>query len=129
MSFEWSVKMENETEITSESSTEDMDSVSFLMINDDKGRTYRCIANNSVGMGTMCSIEITGKKLIHRIKPQTKFSIPPAYVRCTCTMYMGLLTCENLFFIFSKFKITNVTFSILTYCFAHMLNSDTCILE
>lgn len=62
MSFEWTVKMENETEIIPEpSSGEDTDTVSFLTINDDKGRTYRCIANNSVGLGTMCSIEITGK--------------------------------------------------------------------
>lgn len=61
MSFEWTVKMENETEIIPEPSTEDTDTVSFLTINDDKGRTYRCVANNSVGIGTMCSIEITGK--------------------------------------------------------------------
>ncbi|XP_031616824.1 hemicentin-1 isoform X2 [Contarinia nasturtii] len=59
MSFEWTVKMENETEIMPESSTDDSDTVSLLTINDDKGRTYRCIANNSVGIGTMCNIEIT----------------------------------------------------------------------
>lgn len=61
MDFEWSVKMENETEILPERSTSDTETVSFLTINDDKGRTYRCVANNSVGIGTMCSIEITGK--------------------------------------------------------------------
>lgn len=63
MSFEWSVKTENETEIIVESSTSDTDTVSFLTINDDRGRIYRCIANNSVGIGTMCSIEITGKRV------------------------------------------------------------------
>lgn len=61
MSFEWTVIMENETEIMPESSTEDTDTVSFLTINDDKARTYRCIANNSVGIGAVCTKEITGK--------------------------------------------------------------------
>lgn len=62
MSFEWSVKMENETEIHPlESSLDDKENMSFLRISiEDKGRTYQCIANNSVGIGTMCSIEITG---------------------------------------------------------------------
>lgn len=60
MDFEWSIKTENETEILYEPSTSDTDSVSFLTIDDDRARTYRCVANNSVGVGTMCSIEITG---------------------------------------------------------------------
>lgn len=61
MNFEWSVKMENETEIHPlESSLEDKENMSFLRISVDKGRTYQCVANNSVGAGTMCSIEITG---------------------------------------------------------------------
>lgn len=61
MDFEWTVKMENETEIITETGSDDKDNMSFLTISVDKGRTYRCIANNSVGVGTMCSIEITGK--------------------------------------------------------------------
>lgn len=61
MDFEWSMKMENDTEILPEPRKSDSGTVSFLSINDDKGRTYRCVANNSVGIGTMCSIEITGK--------------------------------------------------------------------
>lgn len=62
MDFEWSVKMENETEIHPlESDQEDKENTSLLRISmEDKGRTYQCIANNSVGIGTMCSIEITG---------------------------------------------------------------------
>lgn len=69
MDFEWSVKMENETEILPEPSTPGTDTVSFLTINDDKGRTYRCVANNSVGIGTMCSIEITGKNAFRNAPP------------------------------------------------------------
>lgn len=60
MDFEWTVKMENETEVMTETESNDKDNMSFLTISADKGRTYRCIANNSVGIGTMCSIEITG---------------------------------------------------------------------
>lgn len=54
--------MENETEIHPlESDQEDKENTSLLRISmEDKGRTYQCIANNSVGIGTMCSIEITG---------------------------------------------------------------------
>lgn len=62
MNFEWSRKTENETEaetLTSDPDS-DTDTVSFIVINDDQARTYRCVANNSVGIGTMCSIEITG---------------------------------------------------------------------
>lgn len=61
MDFEWSVKTENETEAVLLNSDSDTDTVSFVVINDDRARTYRCVANNSVGIGTMCSIEITGK--------------------------------------------------------------------
>lgn len=60
MNFEWSVKMENESDIVSLPSSDDKHNMSLLTINVDKGRTYRCIANNSVGVGTMCSIEISG---------------------------------------------------------------------
>lgn len=62
MSFEWSRRTENETEAETLASDpdSDTDTVSFIVINDDQARTYRCVANNSVGIGTMCSIEITG---------------------------------------------------------------------
>lgn len=68
MNFEWSVKMENETEIHPlESNLEDKENMSYLRINvEDKGRTYQCIVNNSVGLGTMCSIEITGNVYIKK---------------------------------------------------------------
>ena len=62
MNFEWWVKMENETDTHQlEPSLEDKENMSFLRISVDKGRTYQCVAINSVGAGTMCSIEITGK--------------------------------------------------------------------
>lgn len=72
MDFEWSVKMENETEIHRlQSSLLDKENMSFLRISVDKGRTYQCVANNSVGVGTICSIEITGNvfnpELLHNI--------------------------------------------------------------
>lgn len=44
--------------------SENENAASFLsLINDDynKDRTYTCIANNSVGIGTMCSIKVEGK--------------------------------------------------------------------
>lgn len=54
------MKTENETEAVKLNSDSNTDTVSFVVINDDRARTYRCVANNSVGIGTMCSIEITG---------------------------------------------------------------------
>lgn len=61
MSFDWSVKAENDTETIPVLEPDNKDTRSYLKIYDDKARTYRCIASNSVGSGTMCSIEITGK--------------------------------------------------------------------
>lgn len=70
MDFKWSVKMENETEVQPlESNLEEQENMSLLRINvEDKGRTYQCIANNSVGNGTVCSIEITGNIYINNNK-------------------------------------------------------------
>lgn len=66
VSFEWSVTKENDTVLLNEqtqSENEEDDAISFLSLNDDynKERTYICIANNSVGIGIMCSIKVEGK--------------------------------------------------------------------
>lgn len=57
---------ENDTLLLDEqrqSANDDDDAVSFLSLNDDynKERTYSCIANNSVGIGLMCSIKVEGE--------------------------------------------------------------------
>lgn len=57
---------ENDTVLLTEQrqgENDDEDAVSFLSLNDDynKERTYSCIANNSVGIGIMCSIKVEGK--------------------------------------------------------------------
>lgn len=62
MNFEWSVQMENESEIITKESSTDEPTVSTLVISIDKHRTYRCVANNSVGIGTTCSLEINGTR-------------------------------------------------------------------
>lgn len=61
------VKTENETENVPQRSNSDTDTKSFLTINDDKGRIYQCVANNSVGIGSPCHIEITGKTYVDNI--------------------------------------------------------------
>lgn len=66
MSFEWSVTKENDTDVLGEQKQTENDrdgAVSFLSLNDDynKERTFNCIANNSVGIGIMCSIKVEGK--------------------------------------------------------------------
>lgn len=102
MDFEWTVKMENETEILTEIGSDDKDNMSFLTISVDKGRTYRCVANNSVGVGTMCSIEITGNENVP--------SILNTQHRCRCLEH------RNFSFSFetNSHNITNATISILT---------------
>lgn len=58
---------ENDTEVLDDdeqrqSENEEDGTVSFLTLDDDydKERTYSCVANNSVGIGTMCSIKVEG---------------------------------------------------------------------
>lgn len=65
MDFEWSVKSDNETSGLQEVRSSDSGAypASFLILNNDftVQRTYRCVANNSVGVGTFCEIEVAGK--------------------------------------------------------------------
>lgn len=44
--------------------------VSFLILNEQYSyrRTYRCIANNTVGHGNMCEIEVAGMFYIFTLK-------------------------------------------------------------
>ncbi|XP_037031705.1 hemicentin-2 isoform X7 [Bradysia coprophila] len=64
MDFEWSVKSDNETTGLQEVRNSDSGGspASFLILNNDftVQRTYRCVANNSVGVGTFCEIEVAG---------------------------------------------------------------------
>lgn len=65
MDFEWSVKSDNETSGLQEVRSSDTGAypASFLILNNDFAvqRTYRCVANNSIGVGTFCEIEVAGK--------------------------------------------------------------------
>lgn len=59
--FKWTVHTDNETKELTDFTPVDS-SQSYLKLDDDYSnkRVYRCIANNSVGIGE-CSIEVTGK--------------------------------------------------------------------
>ncbi len=67
MDFDWTMKSDNETNILQEVRSSDSGGypASFLILNNDftMPRTYRCVANNSVGIGTFCEIEVQGKLL------------------------------------------------------------------
>lgn len=80
VSFEWSVRTENDTEFLNEQKSienSESDAVSFLSLNDDynQERTYSCIANNSVGIGGMCSMKVEGKYQIFRA-----YSFTPSFL-------------------------------------------------
>lgn len=66
INFEWSLKSDNETTVISEVRNSENSGLpaSFLKLDDDftVQRTYRCVANNSVGQGQFCEIEVAGKK-------------------------------------------------------------------
>lgn len=60
--FAWTLKSENESLDASNAKQHDTSS-SFLPLNDAfiEARTYVCVANNTVGKGTYCEIEVAGK--------------------------------------------------------------------
>lgn len=65
MGFEWSIKNDNETINVPDFKSIESSSgqaASFLILSDNFNvqRTYRCAANNSVGVGTICEIEVAG---------------------------------------------------------------------
>lgn len=63
MTFKWLMKSGNETEILEDwaRGTGSGTSTTFPL-NNEKNVEYRCIANNSVGIGTECEIKINGMK-------------------------------------------------------------------
>lgn len=60
--FAWSLKSENESLDASNAKQRDTSS-SFLPLDDAfiEARTYVCVANNTVGKGTYCEIDVAGK--------------------------------------------------------------------
>lgn len=60
--FAWSLKSENESLDASMAKQQDSSS-SFLPLDGSfiESRTYICVANNTVGKGTYCEIEVAGK--------------------------------------------------------------------
>lgn len=69
--FAWSVKAENETyEVMS---SRQKDALSYLLLDEEfiETRVYRCIANNTVGTGSYCEIDVAGewlKVLLKKLK-------------------------------------------------------------
>lgn len=64
MTFQWSVKSGNETEILYVGPGSGSGTSSPLTINNEKNVEYRCVANNSVGIGTECEIKINGMEYV-----------------------------------------------------------------
>lgn len=62
--FSWSIKAENESvESLGSGDSKTFKDKSYYVLKEDYeiARTYRCVANNSVGVGTFCEIEVAGK--------------------------------------------------------------------
>lgn len=62
--FTWSIKADNESmEWLGNGEERSYKDKSFYVLNLDYviARTYRCVANNTVGTGTFCEIEVAGK--------------------------------------------------------------------
>lgn len=62
--FSWSIKAENESvESLGSGDSKTFKDKSFYVLKEDYeiARTYRCVANNSVGVGAFCEIEVAGK--------------------------------------------------------------------
>lgn len=68
MEFEWSMKSGNETNVIEEVRHSDGHSI-LILNNESVQRTYRCVANNSVGVGTFCEIDVVGKAPMRLEKP------------------------------------------------------------
>jgi len=62
--FSWSIKAENETvESLGSGDKKTFEDRSFYILQEDYAiaRTYRCVANNTVGPGAFCEIEVAGE--------------------------------------------------------------------
>lgn len=67
--FSWSIKAENDSaEWLGSGERQAFTDKSFYVLDDDYAiaRTYRCVANNTVGPGTFCEIEVAGKCRVER---------------------------------------------------------------
>lgn len=62
--FVWSLKSENDTIEAEHERTDGR--YSFLILDDEFTvmRIYKCVANNSVGIGSVCEIEVQGKHIL-----------------------------------------------------------------
>lgn len=66
--FVWLLKSENDTsEATEKRSTDTASTSSFLILEEQFTvmRVYKCVANNSVGVGSVCEIEVQGKTFLN----------------------------------------------------------------
>lgn len=59
--FSWQRMSENDTEEVQTTSQDGASSYLVLDFDFTVMRTYRCVANNSVGVGTSCEIDVAGK--------------------------------------------------------------------
>lgn len=59
--FGWSLKAENESYEIMNARVDGI--LSYFVLDEDfiETRTYRCVANNSLGMGSYCEIDVAGK--------------------------------------------------------------------
>lgn len=82
LDFGWSVKAENETYEVMSARQEG--TVSFLVLDEEflETRTYRCVANNSVGIGSFCEIDVAGKFIFKIVLfHNTTQLYPPTYLQ------------------------------------------------
>lgn len=61
--YAWSLKSENET--LDAANAEEREMSSYLVLKGEfiETRIYRCVANNSVGTGSFCEIDVAGKSV------------------------------------------------------------------
>jgi len=65
--FSWSIKADNETvEVLDSGDKKSFLEKSFYVLQADYAisRTYRCVANNTIGSGTFCEIEVAGTYIL-----------------------------------------------------------------
>lgn len=81
MTFKWLMKSGNETEILEDWAPGTGSGTSTtLPLNNEKNVEYRCIANNSVGIGTECEIKINGMKKINESKKTQRLNRNPSHI-------------------------------------------------
>lgn len=82
MTFTWLMKSGNETEILQEwAPGTGSGTSSTLPLYNEKNVEYRCIANNSVGIGTECEIKINGMKKFLCLNHIETLTSGPAHIQ------------------------------------------------